>query len=166
MDVARGGGDVFVGDGAPFCTRVACMMQRGGVGGARGLAVQAARRHSRLHRWGMQWLHTRRRGSELHRSFAACSKDHTQVLCTRARRVRIARRGVAQINLSRLGLSDCLRTQLCGVKVACFWYLYPSEGKAIRVPKEAYLKSHPRNTLLVTAASTSSAAEQTSGHTR
>ena len=68
-------------------------MQRGGVGGARGLAVQAARRQSRLHRWGMQWLHTRRRGSELHRSFAACSKGPAVALYTRARRVGIARRG-------------------------------------------------------------------------
>ena len=31
-------------------------MRRGGVSGARGLAVQAARRHSRLHRWEMQRL--------------------------------------------------------------------------------------------------------------
>ena len=29
--------------------------------------------------------------------------------------------------------------------------LYSSEAKLIRVPKEAYLKSHPRNTPLVTA---------------
>ena len=73
-------------------------MQRGGVGGARGLAVQAARRHSQLHRWGMQWLHNRRRAAILQPFSAACSKARTQVLHTRARRSRIARRGVAQIN--------------------------------------------------------------------
>ena len=66
---------------------------------ARGLAVQAARRHSQLHRWGMQRLHTRRGAAILHPFSAACSIDHAVVLHTRARRSRIARRGVARCDL-------------------------------------------------------------------
>ena len=68
-------------------------MQRGRVSGARELAVQAARRQSRLHRWEMQRLYTRRGAAILQPISQRCSKDYTQVLCTRARRVKIARRG-------------------------------------------------------------------------
>ena len=43
----------------------------------------------------------------------------------------------------------------------CFWCLHSSEVKLIRVPKEAYLKSHPRNTLSSPASTERFAAEQT-----
>ena len=80
------------------CGGGACM-QRGGVGRPRDIAVQAARRYSRLHRWGMQRLHTRRRAAILQPFSAARSIDHAVVLHTRARRSRIARRGVARCDL-------------------------------------------------------------------
>ena len=72
---------------------------------ARGLAVQAARRHSQLHRWGVQRLHTRRGAAILQPFSAAWCMDHAVVLHTRARRSRIARRGVARRDFS---LSDKL----------------------------------------------------------
>ena len=90
------------------CTRVARVVRTCGAAAcaaARGLAVQAARRRSRLHRWGMQRLHTRRGAAILQPFSAACSMDHAVVLHTRARRSRIARRGVARRDFS---LSDKL----------------------------------------------------------
>ena len=122
-------------------------MQRGRVSGARELAVQAARRQSRLHRWEMQRLYTRRGAAILQPISQRCSKDYTQVLCTRARRVKIARRGDARINLSRELACQRRRTHPSRDQSPLFWCLYCYETKMLRVPKEAYLKSHPRNTL-------------------
>ena len=58
--------------------------------------------------------------------------------------------------------------QTVRIKLPCSVATFIRKGKLLRVPKEAYLKSHPRNTLPVTAASTEqSAAEQTQcGHTQ
>ena len=71
----------------------------------------------------------------------------TQWCCTRAR----GGRGLRDAEMHRLTNRDCglseRRTQMCGVKLPCV-RLHPSEAKLLRVPKEAYLKSHPRNTLL------------------
>ena len=46
----------------------------------------------------------------------------------------------------------------CGVNL-CVWAL-SSEAKLIRVRKEAYLKSHPRNTLVTAHRQSTFAAEQ------
>ena len=74
----------------------------------------------------------------------------TQWCCTRAR----GGRGLRDAELHGLTNRDCglseRRTQMCGVKLPCV-RLHPSEAKLLRVPKEAYLKSHPRNTLVTAA---------------
>ena len=51
-------------------------------------------------------------------------------------------------------------------KSLVFYGCIRPEAKLIRVPKEAYLKSHPRNTLSSAASERFFAAEQTHGHTR
>ena len=83
----------------------------------------------------------------------------TQWCCTRAR----GGRGLRDAEMHRLTNRDCglseRRTQMCGVKLPCV-RLHPSEAKLRRVPKEAYLKPHPRNTPLVTAARTERFAAQ------
>ena len=60
--------------------------------------------------------------------------------------------------VDRQGEAGNARRAECGVKVPD---LYSSGAKLIRVPKEAYLKSHPRNTLSSQASERFFAAEQT-----
>ena len=88
-----------MGDGAPFVHARCRGMLGGCLGGPARACGASARRHSQLHRWGMQRLHTRRGAAILHPFSAACSIDHAVVLHTRARRSRIARRGVARCDL-------------------------------------------------------------------
>ena len=132
------------------CTRWSAHAARR-VGGARGLAVQATRRHSQLHRWGMQRLPARRGAAILHPISQRAARIEGMALCTRARRVRIARRGDRTVNYVR-AMPGQQSVRRSGSKSQDL-RLHSSEAKLIRVPKEAYLKSHPRNTL-VTAAST------------
>ena len=94
-----------MGDGAPFVHARCRGMLGGCLGGPARACGASARRHSQLHRWGMQRLHTRRGAAILQPFSAACSMDHAVVLHTRARRSRIARRGVARRDFS---LSDKL----------------------------------------------------------
>ena len=70
----------------------------------------------------------------------------TQWCCTRARGGRGLRDAeLHRLTNERLGCQqvDALGT---GSKSLVIWW-HSSEAKLIRVPKEAYLKSHPRNTL-------------------
>ena len=99
--VARRGGDVFVGDGAPFCARAAGAVRRGCLGGPARACGASARRHSQLHRWEMQRLHTRRGAAILHPISQRAARIEGMALCTRARRVRIARRGDRTVNYVR-----------------------------------------------------------------
>ena len=77
----------------------------------------------------------------------------TQWCCTRARGGRGLRDAeLHRLTNERLGCQSDARN-CAGSNSLVFW-LHSSESKLIRVPKEAYLRSHPRNTLSSSAAST------------
>ena len=81
------------------CARALQGVRRGAARGGRArLGGASARRHSRLHRWGMQRLHTRRGAAILHPILQHAARIEGMALCTRARRVRIARRGDRTVN--------------------------------------------------------------------
>ena len=85
----------------------------------------------------------------------------TQWCCTRAR----GGRGLRDAEMHRLTNRDCglsaSRRTWDGVKVR--WH--SSEIKLLRVPKEAYLKSHPRNTLVTAHRQSTLQRNRRSGHT-
>ena len=121
-------------------------MRRAPVSGRARLGGASARRHSRLHRWATQRLPARRGAAILHPISQRAARIEGMALCTRARRVRIARRGDRTVNYVRAmpGQQAVRRSGSKSQSVA----IDSSELKLSRVPKEAYLKSHPRNTLV------------------
>ena len=134
-----------MGDGAPFVHARCRGMLGGCLGGPARACGASARRHSQLHRWVMQRLHTRRGAAILHPISQRAARIEGMALCTRARRVRIARRGDRTVNYGRAmpGQQTVRRPRTVPLLMPAFH----SEGKLIRVPMEAYLKPHPRNTL-------------------
>ena len=76
-------------------------MQRAPVSGRARLGGASARRHSRLHRWATQRLPARRGAAILHPISQHAARIEGMALCTRARRVRIARRGDRTVNYVR-----------------------------------------------------------------
>ena len=141
-----------MGDGAPFVHARCRGMLGGCLGGPARACGASARRHSQLHRWGMQRLHTRRGAAILQPFSAACSMDHAVVLHTRARRSRIARRGVERCEI--VGQPSSRQTHYTRTSKR------PRRGTATSLIKARARRhtcgrpAHPRNTLFVTAAST------------
>ena len=129
------------------------------------MAVQAARRAQLLHRCVRQCSQMRREAMHLHRSFLKCA-PWTCRCCARAGG-RGGLRGAEMHDVfCRQTRRARQRTQSAGSKSLVFRHHILPEVKLLHVLKEAYLKSHWRNTLVTAASTELLQRNRRSGHTR
>ena len=146
-----------MGDGAPFVHARCRGMLGGCLGGPARACGASARRHSQLHRWGMQRLHTRRGAAILHPISQRAARIEGMALCTRARRVRIARRGDRTVNVVRAmpGQQTVRRPRTVPLFDACI----PFRRKADTGPDGGIPQTAPAEHALVTQRHRRSASE-------